>query len=82
MEEKLEFESIDNLGWVEWDVAIVEDKVDGQRLAFYKEELLPLAAFLIAAYNRINQPQTCGCRAQNTGKCYGCGFGFTQSDQD
>lgn len=58
MEEKLEFESIDNLGWVEWDVAIVEDKVDGQRLAFYKEELLPLAAFLIAAYNQLNKVST------------------------
>lgn len=58
MEEKLEFESIDNLGCVEWDVAIVEDKVDGQRLAFYKEELLPLAAFLIAAYNQLNKVST------------------------
>lgn len=58
MEEKLEFESIDNLGWVEWDVAIVEDKVDGERLAFYKEELLPLAAFLIAAYNQLNKVST------------------------
>jgi len=58
MEEKLEFESIDNLGWVECDVAIVEDKVDGQRLAFYKEELLPLAAFLIAAYNQLNKVST------------------------
>lgn len=58
MEEKIKFESIDNLGWVEWDVAIVEDKVDGQRLAFYKEELLPLAAFLIAAYNQLNKVST------------------------
>ncbi len=59
MEEELEFESIDNRGWVEQeDVVIVLDKTDGERLAFYKEELLPLAAFLIAAYNQLNKVST------------------------
>jgi len=57
MEEALEFESTGNRGWVEQeqDVVIVLDKGDGERLAFYKEELLPLAAFLIAAYNLLNK---------------------------
>ena len=58
MEEALEFESIDNQGWVEQDVVIVLNKDDNEQLAFYKEELLPLAAFLIAAYNRINKFST------------------------
>lgn len=58
MEEALEFESTDNRGWVEQDVVIVLDKGDSERLAFYKEELLPLAAFLIAAYNQLNKVST------------------------
>ena len=58
MEEALEFESIDNQGWVEQDVVIVLNKDDNEQLAFYKEELLPLAAFLIAAYNQLNKVST------------------------
>ena len=58
MEEALEFESTDNRGWVEQDVVIVLNKDDNEQLAFYKEELLPLAAFLIAAYNQLNKVST------------------------
>lgn len=66
MEEKLEFEGIYNegeLGTIEPEAAMhtkvyLRDKADNDRLAFDKDELLPLAAFLIAAYNRINKFST------------------------
>lgn len=55
--EALEFEGMSNRWKVEYGDVVV-DTDDGERIRFYKEELLPLAAFLIAAYNRINKFST------------------------
>lgn len=84
MEEKLEFESNSNKGWVEAAVQVyLRDKADNDRLAFDKDELLPLAAFLISAYNYLNDktPSCCGSTAKVGGKCFGCGAGVCLMDQ-
>lgn len=90
MEEKLKFEGIYNEGELGREPGVVmytkvylRDKADNDTLALDKEELLPLAAFLIAAYNYLNDktPSCCGSTAKVGGKCFGCGAGVCLMDQ-
>lgn len=58
MEEELKLEGMYRTQWKVEYGDVVMDTDDGERVRFYKEELLPLAAFLIAAYNQLNKVST------------------------